>query len=253
MLFFAHLLRLTLPFEVILLLGLTVWIIYTLDHLMDVKKANHQPNSPRHYFHFQNKKSLQIVLVIIFLIVISLLISLSTLHFLLIPGVVLAAIITCCLSLVYFFGKKIAYMKEFLIAAFYVLGITLAPLAFDENSVPKPFYGLAFLYFIIAWVNLLILSYLDKDSDEKDGFDSVIKWVAPKKLKKMIFGLAIFGVAFSFYLFISLMSYFHIYTAILLLMQLIHMIYFLDEKKPKEITRKILEASFLLPFIVLLF
>lgn len=253
MLFFAHILRLTIKIEVIVILGLTVWIIYTLDHLMDVKKTNSQPNSPRHVFHFQNEKLLQLAVGIIFLIVIILLIGLPSLYFLIIPGTILAGIIACCLGVIYYFGKKIAFMKEFLIAAFYVLGITLAPYALYENPIPTPFYALALLYFLVAWINLLILSYLDKESDQKDGFDSVVNWIAPKKLKRFIQILVSLGIFFSLYLLLSQISYFHIYTSVLLLMLLIHIVYFLDEKNPKETTRKILEASFLLPFLVLLF
>lgn len=253
MLFFAHVLRLTLKIEIIVILGLTVWIIYTLDHLMDVKKTTSKPNSPRHIFHFHNQKSLQIAVGISFLNVIFLLICLPSLNFLIIPGTVLAGIIACCLGAIYYFGKKIAFTKEFLIAVFYVLGVMLVPYTLHKNPIPTPFYALAMLYFLVAWINLLILSYLDKESDEKDGFDSVANWIAPKKLKVLILSFGSLGIIFSLYLYLSQMSYFHIYTSVLLLMLLIHFIYFLDKKRPKETIRKILEASFLLPFLVLLF
>lgn len=253
MLFFAHVLGLTLSIEIAVVLGLTVWIIYTLDHLMDVKKTNSQPNSPRHVFHLQNEKTLQFAVGLAFVLVFTLLIFTPTLHFVIIPGIILAAIIACCLGLIYFFGKKIAFMKEFLIAGFYVSGIALAPYFLFEKPIPASFYSLLVLYFLIAWINLLILSYLDKESDQKDGFDSVVNWIAPRKLRKFILGLGSLGIIFSIYLLLSQKSYFNIYTSVLLLMLLIHMVYFLDEKKQKVTIRKILEASFLLPFLVLLF
>lgn len=253
MLFFAHILGLTLNIEIVVVLGLTVWVIYTLDHLMDVKKTNSQPNSPRHVFHFQNGKALQIAVGIAFVSVLILLIASPTLQFVIVPGLILAAIITCCLGLIYFYGKKIAFVKEFLIAVFYVLGIALAPCFLFEKPIPASFYSLLVLYFLVAWINLLILSYLDKESDQKDGFDSVVNWIAPRKLKKFILGLGSLGIILSLYLLFSQKSYFNIYTSVLLLMLLIHLVYFLDKKNQNVSVRKILEASFLLPFLVLLF
>lgn len=253
MLFFAHVLSLAMYIEIAIILGLTVWIIYTLDHLMDVKKTTGQPNSLRHDFHFKNEKKLQLLVGITFVLVFILLIFLPSLHFVIIPGIILAATIACSLGLIYFFGKRIAFMKEFLIATFYVLGIVLAPSTLFEKSIPASFYSLAVLYFLVAWVNLLMLSYLDKESDQEDGFDSVINWIAPKNLIKVILSLGTLGIIFSVYLLLFQKSYFNIYTIVLLLMLLIHMVYFLDEKNQKETIRRILEASFLLPFLVLFF
>lgn len=220
---------------------------------MDVKKTNGQPNTLRHTFHFKNKKKLQLSVGITFVLVFILFVFLPSLHFVIIPGIILAAIIACFLGLFYFFGKRIAFMKEFLIATFYVLGIVLAPSALFEKSIPASFYSLVVLYFLVAWVNLLILSYLDKESDQKDGFDSIINWIAPKKLKQVILSLGTLGIIFSIILLLLQNSYFNIYTIVLLLMLLIHMVYFLDEKNQKETIRRILEGSFLLPFLVLFF
>ncbi len=41
----------------LLLLGLTVWLIYTLDRLLDVRKPD-QPATPRHAFHAKNQRIL---------------------------------------------------------------------------------------------------------------------------------------------------------------------------------------------------
>lgn len=253
MLFFAHVLGLTMNEGIVLILGLTVWIVYTLDHLIDVKKFNSPPNSPRHRFHVDNKKPLQRAVGIALLVGLMLLGFLPSLHFIIIPGIILAFIIACSLGFIYFFGKKIAFMKEFLIALFYVSGIVLAPYSLYEKTIPVVFYFLVGLYFLLAWINLLILSYLDKESDQKDGFDSVINWIGPNNLKALVLTLAIIANVFSLYLFLSQMSYYHIYTSILLLMILIHVIYFLNNQKDKEWLRKVLEASFLLPFLLFLF
>ncbi|MCH7397701.1 hypothetical protein MM236_06860 [Belliella sp. DSM 107340] len=251
--FFAHLLRVNPVIEIYLVLGLTVWIIYTLDHLVDVRKTKNQPSSPRHKFHFKYGKPISFVLTFAFILVVAMLVLLPTLQFLIVPGLVLAGVITLILVLLYFLGRKIAFLKEFLIALFYVLGITLAPFLLKQTLIPPQFYLFGVFYFLIAWINLLILSYLDREIDAKDGFKSVVNWITPKKLNSLILCLALIGIGMAAFLFLGQFSYFHIYTSILLAMLLIHIIYFLERNKNREAIRKILEVSFLIPFVVFLF
>ena len=251
--FFAHLLRVNLVLEIYLVLGLTVWIIYTLDHLLDVRKTKNQPSSPRHKFHFKYGKPISFALTFAFILVVAMLIFLPTLHFLIVPGVILAGVITLILGLFYFLGRKTAFLKEFLIALFYILGIALAPYLFKQTPIPPQLYIFGVFYFLIAWINLLILSYLDRDLDAKDGFNSVINWITPKKLSSFILCLGLIGIGLAVYLFLGQVSYFHIYTSILLVMLLIHIIYFLERNKNRETIRKILEVCFLIPFVVFLF
>ena len=51
MLFFSDLLEVNIAGSVYFLLGLAVWSIYTLDHLMDARSAINKPQSPRHQLH----------------------------------------------------------------------------------------------------------------------------------------------------------------------------------------------------------
>lgn len=66
--FFAKLLAVRiLPYGLVAL-GLTVWIIYTADHLRDAKLIVHKASSHRHRFHQQNFKVLLIILCVAFVV-----------------------------------------------------------------------------------------------------------------------------------------------------------------------------------------
>lgn len=52
--FFSHILHIQLQSNVLALLGLTVWVIYTTDHLLDVQKLKQRASSQRFRFYQQN-------------------------------------------------------------------------------------------------------------------------------------------------------------------------------------------------------
>ena|SRR5688572_29933788 len=52
-LFFAQIFNVQIKPYGLLALGLTVWIIYTADHLRDAKKIKHRASTQRHRFHQQ--------------------------------------------------------------------------------------------------------------------------------------------------------------------------------------------------------
>jgi hypothetical protein len=68
-LYFAKLLAAKVNVFGILALGLTVWIIYTADRLLDVKKMSATPTSERHKFHQKNYNILFFLLVIVTILV----------------------------------------------------------------------------------------------------------------------------------------------------------------------------------------
>jgi hypothetical protein len=55
-LFFGEILQVQLSFSVLTALGLTVWIIYTLDHLRDAKQILNVASTDRHRFHQEHFK-----------------------------------------------------------------------------------------------------------------------------------------------------------------------------------------------------
>jgi 4-hydroxybenzoate polyprenyltransferase len=253
MYFFAHLLGVKLNQEVYLLLALTVWIIYTLDHLMDAKKAKGGPSSLRHAFHLKHKRGIQSFLILAFVFVVILLFWKKELHILIKPGLILAFSLALVLGLVIMLKKRLAFLKEFLIAIFYVLGIALAPFVYVDKLIPVETYYMAGFYFLIAYINLLVLSQMDRAIDQKDGYGSVSMWINEKMLSRMILLLIGVAVLYGLMLLVFLRSYFHIYTGILLMILFIHLESFLKSSSNELSKRRVMELSFVLPFLLVLF
>lgn len=144
--------------------------------------------------------------------------------------------------------------KEFSTAVFYVVGIVLVPYLYWENEHSQSVFRIfALEYLLLAWINLLILSYLDKESDQEDGFGSILTLISPGVLKKLIIALSAVSVLGLIVQLVFLDSYYHIHSGILLVILLIHVLIFLDPNQDKEIARQKLEASFLLPFFLVFF
>lgn len=248
MLFFEELLQVNLFWQAYVLLGMAVWSIYTLDHLLDVRKKE-LPLSPRRAFHQANWKALSAVLGIA---VVSGLVGAfwwfgwgRELQLTL----VLALLIGVSKLLIEKIGP--GWMKELSIAVFYVIGIVWLPVLRSDgmdlgwqNSIFLPLYmGLAFL-------NLLMLSFLDQDEDQSAGFFSAAWTLHPELLilwiRRLAFGLIFLSLAG----FILLPSFYRPFACVMLLMALIHYLTFFQANLSPERKRMQMELSFLLPLLL---
>src|SRR5277367_4160689 len=63
-LFFARMFDVVILSQGLFSLGLTVWIIYTADHLLDAKKIKQSASTDRHRFHQRHFKALLTVMII---------------------------------------------------------------------------------------------------------------------------------------------------------------------------------------------
>lgn len=254
MLFFSDFLDVDIPASAYFLLGMAVWSIYTWDHLMDARSTSGNPQSPRHQFH---QKYFRFLLPFVFsciLIGCVLLFFSEELQFLLTPGIVLGAVIVVWMGFLKITGTKVSWLKEISTALIYVLGISLAPfVSLDFDLVDQNFYIFAFIYFLAALVNLLMLSFLDAEEDQKDGFGSVLVLIPKACLKNLIFLLAMTGIGILVVLAIILPSFYHVHSVILGLILGYHLILFFSKNQTKDQVRRKSEALFLLPFLLLLF
>lgn len=245
MLFFEELLHTSLQWPAYLLLGLAVWSIYTLDHLLDVRKKE-MPLSPRRTFHLANWRLLA------FGLVISILLGLVGAFWWFGWGKELQ--LTLVLALLILGSKMLirkagpGWMKELSIAVFYVVGIVWLPLL-RANGLDLDWRDLAFLpaYMSLAFLNLLMLSFLDQDEDQKAGFFSAAWTLHPLLLILWIRRLAFALIFISLAGFILFSSFYRPFTCILMLMSLIHYLTFFQAGLSPEEKRMRMEASFMLP------
>lgn len=251
MFFFADLLDVSLPSALYLVLAMAVWGMYSMDHLIDAKKITHLASSERHRFHQRYFVLLIILLALVTLTGLVMVILFEKLQFMLFPGIIFAGIMLFWMGLLLLFEKKIAWLKEISTAFFYVSGISLAPfLSHFPNEIPKEFYFIFVAYILLAAINLYILSYIDEKYDARDDLGSALQLLSKIALGRFILLLSIGTIIYLVAAFILVPSYYRIHCSILLIVTLFHILEFY--KKNKKNIRKKLEASFLLPWVLLI-
>lgn len=151
----------------LIVLGLTVWIIYTADRLLDVRNLPCAATTDRHKFHqrYFNKLWGAIVLGGIFVLILSLLLDRTVL----VGGIFLAALICIYLRVQY----KLC-IKEFIVASLYTAGVLLPSLGLLTRPLASEHYLLIAQFFIVALVNLLLFSWFEYQSDKGSGFSSFV-------------------------------------------------------------------------------
>jgi hypothetical protein len=144
-------------------LALTVWIIYTVDHLRDAKRIRHQASTERHRFHQRNFRAL------IYCVAIAWVLDLLTIVFIRTKiiewGVILFGIVA-----LYLVGERsLRFAKELFIACLYSCGVLLPSLALTEMRMDTSHYLLIIQFGIVAWINLLMFSWFDHTFDQQDN------------------------------------------------------------------------------------
>lgn len=178
-LFFAKILRTTiLPYGLIAL-SLTVWIIYTVDHLLDARKIKGPAATARHKFHQEHFNLLARI------VVLAIIADAVTIFFIrtqvLEGGVVLGIIVV----LYFFVHRYIRFLKEFFIAVVYTGGVLLPSVSVVSVTSAIPF--VVIIQFILtALINLLIFSWFDLEKDRQDGNTSFATVMGERKTRIVI-------------------------------------------------------------------
>jgi 4-hydroxybenzoate polyprenyltransferase len=162
-----------------------VWLIYTLDHLIDSRLTDN-PSGRRHVFHRIHKTTLASV------VAVSLLATSMSAFFL--PSVVLLAGL-CLLPAVavyLFLQRKISWLKELTIAVLYTAGVLIPSL--DNSFTISTNLHLVAAFILIAFLNLLIFSWFDFENDQKDGHRSAATVLGKNKTFLLIIGTSLTAV-----------------------------------------------------------
>ncbi|MEQ8338694.1 MAG: hypothetical protein RIA62_15155 [Cyclobacteriaceae bacterium] len=164
--FLGSLYELIIPISVYLALAITVWLIYSVDHLIDSR--NIRTSDPRRVFHQKHFKR-----IVFFAGIVSIL-GLINVYYLPVEiiraGAILAACCILYLMLVYFLPGL--WFKELLVAIGYASGIFLTPISLLDSLQTIDFI-LFIQLTLLALVNLLVFSVYDYESDIKNGFGSI--------------------------------------------------------------------------------
>jgi hypothetical protein len=170
-------------------LGLTVWIIYTVDRLMDVRHLSQPAASERHRFHQKHFNILKIVVIAAIVMVCILMVFIRPV--VLVGGLILAPIIMMYLLL----QNKIP-IKELTVAMLYSLGVLL-PAWPGSWKLMLLIAGLIGQLFLIALTNLLLFAWFEFDVDSKMGQASIATRLGKRNVGILLFILFATGLSTS--------------------------------------------------------
>ena len=187
--FLSRLLQVEIPTIVLLGLGFSVWIIYTLDHLWDAYRLPHQAHSFRHRFHQKCFRPLLFSVVVGVVVCIGLALFLPT--NVLIWAILIATLVSAYFLMLVFLGKHVSYLKEIVVAVVYALGVFMAPLVLSTQPVEGWLIILFIQFALIALVNLLEFSFFEVAMDKHHNFGSAVTHWGPVISRRVLVAVLI--------------------------------------------------------------
>lgn len=253
----ARLLAVDMPVYWYWVLPLSVWVIYTTDHLMDARRLKDSAHTPRHLFHYQYFKWIVLVWggsILLCTLYVPWIISTEILYF----GLGMGGLVLVHLALVWLIGDRIAWFihKELGVGAIYAAGVWGAPLALYADTIPIWTWITAMQFFLLALLNLLTFSTYERETDALDQHTSFVRALGERRTRLLIGLLAILIIGLGFYavLISEPTSFLWSVQAVYALMLGTMLWVFFDEKIFRLAERYRLwgDAVFMLPILTLL-
>ncbi len=193
-LYFAWVLHVQVRPHAIASLGVTVWVIYTADHLLDAWKVKGRASTDRHRFHQDHFQILVVLLVVAMVVVFILILYIKRPVFF--AGLFIIAIV----ALYLLFHNKLRFLKEVFVALLYCVGVLLPSVTVTEVPLTASYYALFSSFFLLALINLLLFSLFDRKDDEIDKRQSFVTIVGEPTTRRMINALSIVNTVLLCYL-----------------------------------------------------
>jgi hypothetical protein len=249
MYFFQELVHVKLEGSTYILLALAVWTLYSLDHLLDARQSKGS-SSPRRVFYRKNKLALFLG------ILVAVIAGLAGAFYWwgwdkeLQLTLVLIVAMGGCRWAIQKLGPVV--LKEVSIALFYVVGSLWLPiLRAEAQDLSWQALAFAIVFFVLALLNLWMLSFLDREEDRQDGFISIAMLLPPIQIIQWIRKLAFLGIFGTMASFILLPSFYRPFSCVLLIMFLVHYLTFFQSQFPVAQKRQRMEISFWIPWLLL--
>lgn len=187
----ATFLNVQLSLSVYLALGLSVWLIYTLDHLIDAYEIKIIAKTERHRFHQKYFKQLAYIwlfVAFVNLVIIAFYLPQQTIRL----GLLASVFVVSHVIMVKVAGSKTHFLvqKELSVALNFTIGVMVGPVSYLQN-----FNGLVlFLFseiFILALLNLMEFSWYDYEEDKSQNQTSIAVLLGKITTHKIIFFLLV--------------------------------------------------------------
>ena len=245
--FFAHLFGTTVLPQGFISLGITVWIIYTADHLQDAKKLNHDASTERHRFHQQNYNLLLLLLFIAVLVDAAQIYFIRTIVFY--AGLWLSLLV----GIYFLVQRRLGFLKELFGTLLYTGGVLLIPFSM-RTHVAVPVIFIVGQFAVTALINLLLFSWIDRSRDERDKHQSFATAFGSKTTRLILISLFVGNAILTVlqFVFSPDMAF---ATSILVLMNSILLLIFVkkDYFEKEDRYRLLGDAIFMLPLLYILF
>ena len=173
-------------------LALTVWLLYTGDHLLDAWKHRNKMERELHYFMMKNRKtlvwSMGVVAVVNILLIFNLLNQELLKYALFLAGLVL---LFYAMRHVFRKNRLLSVPGEFFVLLLYLAGTWLGPVVAMEGSFEAGQGMIALIFMGILLMNLGVISLYDMKLDTRMGISSLANLLGMKRTKNMLLGTAI--------------------------------------------------------------
>ena len=245
--FFARIFDVTLLSHGMISLGLTVWIIYTVDHLVDARKSKGTPATERHRFHQRHSISLAAALIIA-----GALLALEALFIrkpVLYAGLAVAVMVVIYLLL----QASLRFLKEIAGAVLYASGVVAAPWSLMERALSATEWGIVTLFALTALINLLLFSLFDRKTDLSDNHYSFATTFGVTATRSLIAFLLLTIVALAIALMVKSPDYQRdMITLLLMNSVLLTILIFPGYFALNDRFRRVGDSVFLIPLVYLL-
>jgi hypothetical protein len=154
-------------------LGGSVWVMYTVDHLLDGFKLKNIASTAifRHYYHARKKKTLSFLVLTVSSLIL-LIVTRYAPSVLIKRGFYLLGFIAFYFALIHYTGNRtrlFLFQKELAIAVIYVAGIALGPVTYIKKTPETWQIILVAALILIGWAEGVMASWFDYDNDLHDG------------------------------------------------------------------------------------
>jgi hypothetical protein len=208
-LFVAQYFEVSLPSFAVASLGVAVWIIYTIDHLLDGSKSNDIPRTLRHQFHQTHRKPIFMVLIVMLLAGMFLVTQLPI--SMIVNGVIMSVGVSIYFIGLRLIGTRPSIYKEPLVALAYALGVFLGPVSMSSSIDVSKLILFFVLYALMAFINLLIFSVYELEIDQADNHTSLVRYIGKRKTAHLI-NTSFFGLAILFVYHLSILKGFELHS-----------------------------------------
>lgn len=188
----ARLLEVQMSWAWYVCLPLAVWLIYTLDHLMDAHRLGDKAHTARHLFHHQffwPLLSIWMVLAPLCLLLALAFLPVEGVYF----GLAMCGAVGGHLLLVKLIGDTTSplLVKELGVGFIYAAGVWGLPLikAWPDLSTLDFVFFLQFL--LLALMNLLEFSIFEYEIDELDGHTSFVRAIGTGSARTMVYAFGL--------------------------------------------------------------